>query len=305
MAHTYWRLLITMNGPGSSSRFVSVAEWVMYDSAGSPIATTSGTASASATSLGQSPANAFGGGSTTFWLGGANPSVAAPQWLQYQFPSPVDVASFSIQGDTASGWAVGNPQDFSLQYSDDGSTWTTLYSYLGAGYTGSSFIQTFNAANAAPASLGIAWRLLITNVGGGGVAAQISEWKLYDSRGTQITTSAFAGPTSSAASTLGGSLAFNGDGCATYWQSEGAPSIPSPEWLMYEFASSGVSVASFSIQSPSQGPVNFSVQYSYDAITWTTAGIYTAATWTACATQTFSPVNGPDIPPQVHIYVVT
>jgi hypothetical protein len=299
-AHLYWRLLIT----NSAGNFASIAEWTMRDPGGSPIATTGGTASASATFGGGAPANAFDGNPSTFWVG-ATASTGSPQWLQYQFPSPVDVASFDILAENGgSGYWIGTPEDFSLQSSDDGITWTTAYSFLGAGWAGPSWSNTFTAGTAAPASFGIGWRLLIT-LAGLGTQVQISEWKLYDAAGTQISTSAYAGQCSSVALNHGPSLAFNGDGCSNYWQSSGVPSGGSPEWLEYEFASPSVSVASFSIQAPGSttAPVNFSVQYSYDGTTWTTAGIYTAATWTGCSTQTFSPVNGPITQPQV--FVVT
>lgn len=282
-AHVYWRLYITATG---SDGFAGLAEWVPKDSGGSTIATTGGTASASTAYPGQPASNAFDGNASTFWL----TNGGAPHWIQYQFPSAVDIASFTLTNPSG-----GNdphcPMDFQLQFSDNGSTWTTLYTWLGAGFgsSGAQVTNTFNAANAAVTSLVIAWRLNITAVAAGaGTTCRIAEWKLYNASSTQITTTTYS---ASATSSFDGHqapyLALDGN-ASTYWNSNTAPSS-TPQNLQYSFGSSAP-VASITIQGDdyTRAPSAFSLQYSTDGTTWTTASSFTA-TWTSNGqVQTFT-----------------
>src|SRR4051794_22558519 len=123
MAHAYWRINVTR----AISTVAGIADWAMFDGTGTPIATTGGTASASSSFGSLLPANAFDSNQATYWLSNG----AYPQWLQYQFASPVDVVSFSLTSPaTGSFNDYKTPIDFSLRYSDDGSTWTTVYNYM-------------------------------------------------------------------------------------------------------------------------------------------------------------------------------
>lgn len=290
-AHAYWRINVTAAPTG----YVGIAEWKLFDSTSTQIPTTGGTASASTAYPGQPASNAFDGNASTFWL----TNGSAPHFLAYQFASAVDVASISIQNAAAgSGNDQHTAQDFTLDYSDNGSTWTTLYTYKGAGWGSGGRTITFNAANVAVAAPNISWRLLIT--GTAGSAVSITDWKLFDAGSTQFATTTYS---ATASSTYTGQafppyLAFDGLN-TTYWSSNAAPTVPSPQWLRYDFAGS-TPVASVSIQTRNdgnynQGPTTFQVQYSLDnGSTWTTGGTYTASTWTSAGqTQTFSGVVGP------------
>jgi hypothetical protein len=284
-AHSYWRLNITAVATG---KLAGIAKWIPLDSGGSAIATTGGTASASSNYPGQPASNAFDGNTSTFWLSNAEPS-----WLQYQFASPVDIVSFTLTN-PPSGNEDNCPQNFQLQYSDNGTTWTTLYTYKGVGWGSASNTLTFNASNITPASPPICWRLNINTTASSANSASIAEWKLYDASSTQIPTSLFS---ADASSTYGGqygpSSAFDGN-TSTFWNSSAIISTGNPQWLRYDFATS-VTVASFSIQARpsaplSQTPATFDLQYSTDAgATWTTSASYTAAAWTTNGqTQTFN-----------------
>lgn len=292
-AHTYWRINITAAPTG----YAGVAEFKLFDSGGSPIATTGGTASASTNYPGQAPSLAFDGNASTFWL----TNGGAPHWLQYQFASAVDVASISLQNAAAgSGNDQHTPQDFTLDYSDNGTTWTTLYTYRGAGWGSGGRTITFNAANAAPATIAISWRLLITGTAGSTVA--ITEWKLFDASSAQIATTTYS---ATATSTYTGQalcpyLAFDGL-IGTYWDSNAAPSGGAPQSLQYDFGGPAY-CASISIQTRNdgnynQGPTTFKVQYSLNGTTWIDAGTYTASTWTSAGQiQTFTGVVPPTPP---------
>lgn len=289
MAHTYWRLNVSV-----SENFVIFAELKFYDGTGTQIATSGGTPSSS-TNSGAS-GNAFDGNVSTDWSAGA----PSPQWLQYQFASAVDVVSFSV---TSSATQPGKgPMDCQLQYSDDGTTWTTLYSYFGVGWSASQITQTFNAANAAP-TLGIAWRVLIT-VGTNNQG--IYELVFYDRTGAAISTTVFDAVANSWFS--GGTaayLAFDGN-TVSYWNANG--SVPS--WLEYRFGNIAIVVGSISVRGGGGGggtPSELSLQYSYDDVNWFTAGgPWTAANWGTFPVQTFPPSGTIYIPAtQPQHFVVT
>lgn len=279
MARAYWRLYVSAIGNGST--LVNVAELKFYDASNTQIATTSGSATASSSFTGSANAmapNAFDGNVSSVW----SSFSGAPQWVGCQFTSPVDVASFSITCGTGS--QINNsPIDFQLQYSDDGSTWTTLYSYLGVSWASANQVQTFTAANAAPSSIGITWRLLITATQSSGLAS-VAEWKLYDDSLNLITPSRFAAFASSSVDGTGaGFNAFDGSG-ATAWKTYGsAPSTGSPQWLAYRFPTAQ-RIGRFCITNENanlqNSPTSVALQYSYDESSWTTVGTYTF-TWTA------------------------
>lgn len=304
-AHAYWRVNTSAIGNGSTN--VNIAELKFYDSLGSQIATTGGTATASSSSSGppnaQAP-NAFDGNNSTVW----GSFTAPPQWVAYQFGSAVDVASFSITCGTGS--QINNtPINFELQYSDNGSSWTTLYSYLGVSWTSANQVQTFTAANAAPTSIGITWQLLISGTQTSGLAS-IAEWELYDEGLALIPISRFAASASTSVDGTGAPMnAFDGSG-STIWQSYGSPpSVGSPQWLRYRFGTVQrvgkicVKNANANIQN---SPTTVDLQYSYDESTWVTAASYTF-TWSAVG-QTSCRTLSTVLPPsgkQPLIFVVT
>ena len=63
----------------------------------------------------------------TYW---GTLNVAGPWWWQYTFPAgqEADVVGFSITPYSTGG---AQPRDFTLQYSDNGTTWTTLITVTG------------------------------------------------------------------------------------------------------------------------------------------------------------------------------
>jgi hypothetical protein len=294
-AHTYWRLFFTAT-PYGNRAVIDLLQF--YDSTSTLIPTTGGTAFAGTTQSGSSAGNAFSGGlDNNWWISNSTSiTVSTPDWLGYQFASAVDVSYFILSPRQDTTFGQQWPCDIALQYSDDGTTWTTLYQYYGCfcpGNGGGTTLQwTCNASNAAPV-LGIAYRLLITATQGTTIAS-IVELKLYNSGGTQITTGCIAAPSSSVTGNEGdgGYGAFDGN-TATYWASNGTPSSGSPEWLAYWFGSGTPTVGSFSVKCRSltynQAPTAFSLQSSPDGSTWTTIQSFTAATWgSSSETQTFT-----------------
>jgi hypothetical protein len=124
-AATYWRVRIT----GTSGNFAAVGEIEMKSAFGGADLCTGGTAfSSSNWSASYLPANAFDNNISNAWHS-ANGSVL-PQHIGYQFPAPVDIIEISIRarGDGENGVA---PRAWTLEYSNDGITYTPLFSMSG------------------------------------------------------------------------------------------------------------------------------------------------------------------------------
>jgi hypothetical protein len=287
--HVYWRILLTNSCGGAGA--TSISEFTMYDAGGLQIPTTGGSASAS-TSVGGLPASsAFDGNPSTFWASTSRATSSSPQWLQYQFSSGVSVASFTLT--LRSGNLEQSPIDVTLQYSDDGSTWTSLGQYNGLDWQSSGQVsESLGLRNSYPQSgIHTAWRLTISgNNGFGDGTVSIAELKFYDLSNAQISTGGFADLYSSLPASVpaGGGGAFDGN-AATFWASDTTANDPS-KYVGYVFTGS-YSLGSFSITNGptlSQSPNSFCIQSSVDASLWTTVKCYTAATWTTSGqTQTF------------------
>jgi len=241
------------------------------------------------------PSFAFDNNAATFWNASGVPTAASPQWIRAQFASAVTVVSFSVQArnDASCGQT---PTCFILQGSSDGSIWTTIGDYCATSWSAGQ-VQTFTAGNF---GLGVAYRLRITANGSGGVS--LSEWKLYDGGGTQISTpvgssgaSSSGGASAASESATSSTNGFDGNS-STFWASSNAPSTGSPQWLAYFFSDSSITLGSFSITdrsgNTSQAPTTFSLQKSTDnGATWTTLQSYTD-TWSSDGTHTFTVSGG-------------
>lgn len=166
MAHSYWRLYFPEGvpaGPGyQTAKGVCLVGVEMRESKGGANAATGGTASASSeydTIVTKYLAvDAFqpyaGTGSRSRWQtysSDAPPTTNFPAWLRYQFAAPVDIEEVTMTGVAGTGGAA-MPRRFSLQYSDDGTNWTTKYSWHvdTPWVTDGSDSRAFNDDNAAP-----------------------------------------------------------------------------------------------------------------------------------------------------------
>ena len=149
MPHTYWRFLITAC---TSSGAPSAAEIELRATSGGADQCSGGTASASSFYPSGGPygaAQAFDNNNTTFW---ASLPAGLPEWVQYQFASPVDVLEYTLRmrpdGEASSqGW-----RDWQLQYSDNGSTWTQRDSRVSIASWTAGEQRTFTLTPLAPAA---------------------------------------------------------------------------------------------------------------------------------------------------------
>jgi hypothetical protein len=164
-AHLYWRVKFTDYVGGGAEVALSVPEVQLRASIGGADECVGGTATYDSTadgdhqsgSVGQDPAMAFDDdGSTVFITDSFElPTSGDPIYLRYAFAAPVDIVEMAVQG-VADG--ATNPINFAdapkawvLQYSDDDSTYTDVYTVSGQTGWAAGELRTFSGW--APAEL--------------------------------------------------------------------------------------------------------------------------------------------------------
>lgn len=110
--HTYWRLNFTGGNGGN----IAVAELAMHSTVGGSNVATGGTATSSTGTA----ANAFDGNTGTDCQ-----MTTTSGWIKYQFASPQAIVEYVV---TTSATANVNtaPKTWTVDYSDDNSTWTSV-----------------------------------------------------------------------------------------------------------------------------------------------------------------------------------
>jgi hypothetical protein len=163
--HAYWAINILANGDGT---YAEAAELEMHSSIGGSNICSGGTPIASSYYGGDVPANAFDGNLATVW---ASSGAAYPQWIGYQFASPVGpIVEFVWT--PGSGYGNRSPSSFQVIYSDDGSTWSVSWTGKASGWSDSQVPQTLNTGFmfAQSGDGGLLWQYLYDAPGGGGGA---------------------------------------------------------------------------------------------------------------------------------------
>lgn len=119
--HAYWRVRITL-GQVVGQAYSSISGLEFRATAGGADQCTGGTAIAdSFFGAGYEPAKAFDHDNSTEWASASG----LPHYLGYQFAAPVFVAQVAmIATDAAYGAPNERPRDFTIEYSDNGSSWT-------------------------------------------------------------------------------------------------------------------------------------------------------------------------------------
>jgi len=273
VAHRYWRLYIWKPEVGTVP---SIAEMELRSSLGGSDETGSGTASASNESWGAA-ANAFDGVTTNFWA----PS-GIPAWIAYDFGSgnDLDIVEISITARNDAAYKQ-TPFKFDLEYSDNGSDWTVLYTFRSETYTQGQ-TRVFNSADATnlvdivPGSYRY-YRIHVdstfTDVGG----CTVAELDLRESSGgSDVTGSGTSDASSDYSVDYDFPKAFDDD-TNTFWSSE---LISVPHWLSYDFGAGNekaiVEIA-LRIRGDSyysaQDITEFRVQVSSDNSTWYTINV--------------------------------
>jgi len=288
--HRYWRLRATVDCGNGNENYCAVGTLQLRTSIGGSDVASGGTPSADSTLGGFPASNAFDGNNSTSWISG---SGAYPHWIKYDFGAgnEKDIVEFAVAGrlDSGSTYAYQSPRDFTLDYSDDDSAWTTLFTVTGASDLCGG-LQVFNADTRYDAGAsGTVWRIYATAVGGGTTFA-LKEIEMRASAGgaDQCTGGVgLADSTYQANTTL---LAFdNVTTSASFWAAH--TYSPLPSWIAYKFTSA-VSVAELVMRArdsglQNQAPTAFELQ-KWNGSGWDTMLTQSGLSWSADETKTFS-----------------
>lgn len=126
--HPYWRILITTNN--GDATFVGVGKLEMYTGYGRVDQCVGGTPIGSGPGqFGNTLIAAFDEAADTQWA----ENKTGNDWIGYQFASPVEIRGIHMRDKGASQNAL-MPQNFQVQCSDDGSTWSTRWTVTGANF---------------------------------------------------------------------------------------------------------------------------------------------------------------------------
>lgn len=291
--HRYWRLYIN----STSSTYVSASEIELRTAPGGADVTGSGTASDSTHyNTSSTGTQAFDNNTATIWA-----SLAGmPQWVQYDFGAgnEKDIQQFTFRTTT---YPAEGPQNFALQYSDDGSTWFNLYTVDSQPTWSSGETRVFTVPSEKPRY----WRIKITANASGGyyTVTQAAEIELREAAGGADKTGVTGTYLESGHYTSGstGDKAFDND-AATYWTSDIFPGDGSGVYIGWDFgAGNGYDIVEFAIKNrdvaPTAAPRDFTVESSFDGAAWTTKGIYRGQTFNASEQKVFT------LSLQFHIYV--
>lgn len=120
-SHLYWRVLCYT----TRSSYFSSKEVSFHTIIGGPSVATGGTALSSSNYNDNVAARAFDNNLSTEWGSAAGDLADGGAWIGYQFAAPIAVQQVKIAA------AASEPESFTtgdIQFSDDGVTWTTLFS---------------------------------------------------------------------------------------------------------------------------------------------------------------------------------
>lgn len=149
--HAWWQLNCTGNDGGNAYGLLQLQ---FRTSIGGGQAATGGTATASETFDGAGgPYDLSHALANTGLYSGVDASN--PQFLRYHFASAVDIAQIMIQARSDGGEQDQAPDTFDVQYSDDGTTWTTKWSVSTSGW-GSGETRTFAPAGSETSTASLA-----------------------------------------------------------------------------------------------------------------------------------------------------
>lgn len=140
----------------------------------------SATASSENTAGGEGIAQLRDGSAATKWLAFAQPSAGSPLTLTYTLNSGKVVKSYRMV--SANDVPERDPKAWTLQGSNDGSSWTTLDTKTGQTFSSRGQVRDFSISNSTSYTR---YRLSITE-NNGQTATQLAEWDLSDGSSTSV-----------------------------------------------------------------------------------------------------------------------
>lgn len=142
VGHRYWRVNVT--APDGSPSYIGFTEMQMRNQSGDNLIPIQSSdlmvAASSEVNASNASWMAADGNLSTGWLS----NTASTSWWRFDFtPSSPDIRQLAIRGSFNAPDA--SPRDFTLQWSDDLLSWTTVLTVTGqTGWTGASDIRTFS-----------------------------------------------------------------------------------------------------------------------------------------------------------------
>ena len=283
--HSYWRLNTT--APASIG-YTALGALEMRGSVGGADLCSGGTATASSTYGGQSPALAFDGNNSTYWES-ASHGAGGSAWIQYQFASPVDVLEIAVL--PSASYPNEYPFTISLQWSDDGSSWTTAIPTSACSTPTVGYKEAFTVGSLTKSY----WQILISRAANNtdNFYAALSEIQFRSSAGgSDLTSPSLRGCVygNSVFSTNYAYLAFD-DSDTTFWESDIRFNEPVP--IRWHFTGD-VDIVEYALTSDAayfstEAPRDWKLQYSGDGITWVDAHTVSAETgWSSKETRIYT-----------------
>lgn len=274
--HAYWRLNISQNAGNAS--FTGIYELEMRSSVGGSNLAAGGTAisgGSDSDGVGNEASKAFDGSNASAWARTSTTST----WLGYHFATPVNVVEIAIYMGASFDWA---PRDFTLEYSDDGSTWTVSQTFHGYGWLANAQRVFPEAAPAAGTYRSV--RLFISTINGG-TRTQLAEMSVAASAGGADQST--GGRAIASLENVGAAASAFDDNTATEWGSF----TTTNQYIGYVYPSP-VSVAEVKVTgsaNTTRSPNTFKIQGSNDDwATSTDLKSLSGVTWTATETKTYS-----------------
>jgi hypothetical protein len=275
-SHRYWRVFSSANNGNSTQ--TGIADVEFRSTAGGSDLTGSGTAlSGGSGSDVSAPSGAYDGDLNNGWVRSATSSV----WIGYDFGSAVAVAEVQLRALNTS--PDRNIKTGTVDYSDDGTNWTTAFSFSIWAWTPNQNRTLPEAAIASGYYRSL--RINITSLDGGSNAA-IAEIEFRASIGGADQATGGNAVASSTNTTFVASNAFANDGTSSQWVGVGVAN-----WIRYDFPSP-VQLLEATIQavttSFNRSPKDFTIEGSNDGSTWATLFSPSSQTgWTSGQTRTF------------------
>lgn len=140
-AHRYWRINILE--PDGSTLYMGMTDIGLLDKDGVDVTSTLGVSSSSFINASNVGVNAFDRNFSTGWL---SSSASSPEWIAIDlfsgYGQPSEIKTVKIWGS----WnqPTASPKNFEVQWSDDGTSWTTAASFTNSTGWGAAELREFS-----------------------------------------------------------------------------------------------------------------------------------------------------------------
>lgn len=278
-AHRYWRIYVTASN-GTTWHQIG-AELELRQSIGGADESSVGTASASGQiSNDYAASKAFDNTAGTMWN-----APAATGRLQFAFATNREVVEYTVAARN-DGFLTDTPKNWTFEYSDNGTSWSTAHTVTNATGWSLGEVRTYSFTTVGEHRY---WRINVSANNGSAGNVAIAEMELRASSGGADLTTPYPTLTSGDESSFPFINALDNN-TSTFHQWLGATL---PKYAGVDFGSATKDIVQISITAhmsySDRCPKDFSIQWSDDGSTWTTAWSVTGQTgWTSGQTRVFT-----------------